>query len=49
MSHITSTTGIPRRDFLRAGAAGLMGLTFHDWLPTKASGQAPKAKAKPTT
>ncbi|MBI5395969.1 MAG: DUF1501 domain-containing protein [Verrucomicrobia bacterium] len=47
MSNITtSTTGIPRRDFLRAGAAGVMGLTFHDWLATKASAQAPEAKAK---
>ena len=47
MSNITSsTTGIPRRDFLRAGAAGVIGLTFHDWLATKASGQVPEAKAK---
>ncbi|MBM3888822.1 MAG: DUF1501 domain-containing protein [Verrucomicrobia bacterium] len=41
-----NTTSIHRRDFLRAGAAGMMGLSFHDRIATKASGQAPEAKAK---
>jgi uncharacterized protein (DUF1501 family) len=39
-------SSIHRRDFLRAGAAGVMGLASHDWRATRASTHAPEAKAK---
>ncbi|MGA2866159.1 MAG: DUF1501 domain-containing protein [Verrucomicrobiota bacterium] len=38
--------GVARRDFLRAGALGLLGFTLQDWLTMKAHGQAPEPKAK---
>lgn len=38
--------GMRRRDFLRVGALGLMGLTLTDWLRLEACGQVRKAKAK---
>jgi len=41
-----SRTGMSRRDFVRVGALGAMGLTFADLLRLKAEGKTTEAKAK---
>lgn len=41
-----SRKALRRRDFLRVGALGLLGLTLADWLKLKAHGQVQNAKAK---
>jgi hypothetical protein len=38
--------GPSRRDFIRVGALGMLGLTLTDWLKIQARGQAPNGKAK---
>lgn len=38
--------GIDRRDFIRVGAAGALGLTLSDWLQMQAQGETTPAKAK---
>ena len=38
--------GLPRRDFMRVGALGALGLTLAEWLQLTAFGQVKEAKAK---
>ncbi len=41
-----SGSGLSRRDFIRVGAVGTLGLTLADWLKLKAQGAVKEAKAK---
>jgi len=41
-----SRTGLSRRDFIRVGTAGALGLTLADWLRLKACGAIQEGKAK---
>ena len=41
-----SRTGMNRRDFVKVGALGTVGLTLADWFRLKAHGAVQEAKAK---
>jgi len=43
---VRSRGGLSRRDFVRVGALGTMGLTLADWLRLKAEGAVQGGKAK---
>src|SRR5690349_21352296 len=45
-TNLTWNTRFPRRDFLTAGSASLIGLTLADWFRMKAAGLATEGKAK---
>jgi uncharacterized protein (DUF1501 family) len=46
-SRVTRTcSGMSRRDFVRVGAVGTLGLSLADWLKMKAQGQTKEGKAK---